>query len=64
MFLQSLLGLLLHQVLTMKVLLVLTIATLATANPQGGQPTQGGKIVGGEEAPEREHHNQRHFKNY
>ena len=47
----------------MKVLLVLTIATLATAKPQGGQPTQGGKIVGGEEAPERKYHNQWHFKN-
>merc|ERR1711892_15149 len=37
-----------------KVLLVLTIATMGTAKPQGGQPTQGGKIVGGEEAPEHE----------
>ena len=55
MFLQSWLGLLLHQVLTMKVLLVLAITTLASAKPQGGQPAQGkdGKIVGGEEAPER-----------
>jgi len=43
-----------NQVLTMKVLLVLAITTLASAKPQGGQPAQGkdGKIVGGEEAPE------------
>ena len=40
----------------MKVLLVLAITTLASAKPQGGEPTQvgkDGKIVGGEEAPER-----------
>ena len=39
----------------MKVLLVLAITALASAKPQGGQPAQGkdGRIVGGEEAPER-----------